>query len=241
MAGHPLPRIAIFGEVHSLFFCTQQKHLPPWNELEKEMVREPNFAHYPKMKFPKEVQKQAKRVEEVTKAWAEEDGLYADCELNLRKARQADALALKEAALAGEADPGYEATLAAERALLYQEERLKAAARVVSKESVALKQLFHQYRIGLLSTACEMADATVEEFQADVAEIGALMRKAEQKRHEGLAPLRWVSSLTDSAVQYDPNFPMSGDFRLPNTAEVKVSGIVALLRKIYLDRNEDEA
>lgn len=203
------------------------------------MVREPNFAHYPKMKFPKEVQKQVKKVEGVTKAWAEEDAVCADCELNLRKAKQADALALKDAALAGEPDPSYEATVVAERALLYQEERLKSAARLVSKESGALRQMFHQHRIDLFGTACEMADAAVEEFQADVAEIEALMKKAVQKRHDGLAALRWVSSLTDGAVQYDPNFPMSGDFRLPNTAEVKVSGIVALLRKMYIDKDEE--
>jgi hypothetical protein len=205
------------------------------------MVREPNFAHYPKMKFPKEVQKQVKKVEEVTKAWAEEDGLYADCELNLREAKQADALALKEAALAGEPDPGYEATLSAERALLYQEERVKAAARLVSKESVVLKQMFHQHRLELFEEACVMADDTVEGFRKDVAEIYTLAKKSEQKRNEGLAPLRWVSSLTDGSIQYDPNFPISGDFKLPNTAELKVSGIVTLLRKMYLDKDEEAA
>ena len=150
-------------------------------------------------------------------------------------------MALKEAALAGQLDPGYEATLSAERALLYQEERLKAAARVVSKESVALRRLFHQHGINLCRTAGQMADATGEEFQVDVDEIEARMKKAVQKRHDGLAALRWVSSFTDGAIQYDPNFPMSGDFRLPNTAEVKVSGIVALLRKIYLDKNDAAA
>ena len=205
------------------------------------MVREPNFAHYPKMKFPKEVQKQVKKVEEATKAWAEEDGLYADCELKLLEAKKADALALKEAALAGAPDPGFEATKSAQRALVYQEERLKAAARIVSKESLILTVLFREHRLKIFNEACVMAEATVEEFRRDVSEAYAFGRRAEQKRHEGLAPLRWVSSLTDGAVQYDPNFPMSGDFRLPNTAEVKVSAIVALLRKMYLYKDEAAA
>lgn len=39
----------------------------------------------------------------------------------------------------------------------------------------------------------------------------------------------------------EPIFPMSGDFGLPNTAEVKVSGIVALLRKMYLYKDEEAA
>lgn len=205
------------------------------------MVRNPNFAHYPKMKFPKDVQRQIKKVEEVTKKWAEEDTLYADCEQALLEAKYADAQALKAAALANAPDPGWEATTTAERALVYQEERLKAAARLVSKESSILTRMFRENRLELFAEACTMADDTVEAFRKDVAEIYTLVKRAEQKRNEGLAPLRWISSLTDGSIQYDPNFPVSGDFKLPNTAEVKVSGIVTLLRKMYLDKDEEAA
>ena len=36
-------------------------------------------------------------------------------------------------------------------------------------------------------------------------------------------------------------FLMSGEFTRQTTAEVKVSGIVALLRKIYLDKDDEVA
>ena len=41
------------------------------------MIQEPRFAHYPKIKYPKEVQRQIKKVKEVTKLCADEDTEYA--------------------------------------------------------------------------------------------------------------------------------------------------------------------
>jgi len=68
-----------------------------------------------------------------------------------------------------------------------------------------------------------------------------MLRDSETKRHEGLAPLRWVASLTDSNLSDDPSFPIEGGFQLPRTSEQKVLGIVALLRKFFVDRAEEAA
>ena len=84
------------------------------------------------------------------------------------------------------------------------------------------------------------AERTVETFQDDIAQVRKLVRESEARRHEGLAPLRWVESLTDSSLSYDPNFPIEGSFQLPRTSEQKVLGIVVLLRRFYLD-GEGEA
>ena len=67
------------------------------------------------------------------------------------------------------------------------------------------------------------------------------VRDSEARRNEGLAPLRWVASLTDSSLSYDPNFPIEGGFQLPRTSEQKVLGIVALLRKFFVDSAEEAA
>ena len=53
----------------------------------------------------------------------------------------------------------------AARSLLYQEERVKAAARTVSKESQALSALFREHRFELMEEACVTAERTVEVFQ----------------------------------------------------------------------------
>ena len=66
---------------------------------------------------------------------------------------------------------------------------------------------------------------TVGTFWEEIAQVGKMMRDSETKRHEGLAPLRWVASLTDSNLSYDPSFPIEGGFRLPRTSEQKVLGI----------------
>ena len=62
------------------------------------------------------------------------------------------------------------------------------------------------------------AERTVEAFQEEIAQARRLVRDSETKRHEGLAPLRWVESLTDSSLSYDPNFPIDGSFQLRRTS-----------------------
>ena len=57
------------------------------------------------------------------------------------------------------------------------------------------------------------AERTVEAFQEEIAQVRKMVRDSETKRHEGLAPLRWVASLTDSNLSYDPSFPIEGGFR----------------------------
>ena len=200
------------------------------------MIREPKFTHYPKnMKFPKPVQKQIKLVEGLTATWAEEDAEYAVRQHALSEAKSRDAEALRVAAIAGEKDPGTKATDEAARSLLYQEERVRAAARAVSKESQVLSALFREHRFELMEEACVTAESTVETFQEEMSQVRKMVRDSETKRHEGLAPLRWVASLTDSNLSYDPSFPIEGGFQLPRTSEQKVLGIVALLRKFFLD------
>ena len=61
------------------------------------------------------------------------------------------------------------------------------------------------------------AERTAEMFQKDIAQARRLVRESEARRHEGLAPLRWVASLTDSNLSYDPSFPIEGSFQLPRT------------------------
>jgi hypothetical protein len=206
------------------------------------MIREPQFAHYPNnMKFPKPIQKQIKVVEDLTATWAEEDAEYAVRQHALSLAKTADAEALKVAAIAGEPDPGTRASDEAARALVYQEERVKAAGRAVSKESQALSSLFREHRFELMEEACVIAERTVAVFQEEMSQVRKMVRDSETRRHEGLAPLRWVASLTDSNLSYDPSFPVEGSFQLPRTSEQKVLGIVALLRKFFLDKPGEAA
>ena len=81
----------------------------------------------------------------------------------------------------------------------------------------------------------------METFQEEMGNLRKLAGEIEARRHEGLAPLRWVESLTDSNLSYDPSFPIEGSFQLPRTSEQKVLGIVALLRKFFLDRPGEAA
>ena len=57
------------------------------------------------------------------------------------------------------------------------------------------------------------AERTVERFQEEMSQAREMVRDSEARRNEGLAPLRWVASLTDSNLSYDPSFPIEGGFR----------------------------
>ena len=203
------------------------------------MIQEPKHMHVPEMRFPKVVQKQIDVVNKVTAAWAEEDTLYAEKQQALSNARNADAAALKKAALAGEKDPGTKQSDAAERAVAYQEERVKAAVSLVNQEGRVLSQLLAEHRLELMETACEMAERGLARFQSDVADIKALGREAEQRRNKSLAPLRWVGRFTDGQLSYDPSFPVEGSFQVPRTAELKANAIVSLLRKVFLQKVDE--
>ena len=85
------------------------------------------------------------------------------------------------------------------------------------------------------------AERTVETFREEMSQVREMVRDREARRNEGLAPLRWVASLADSSLSYTPSFPIEGSFQLPRTSEQKVLGIVALLRKFFLDKSGEAA
>ena len=56
------------------------------------------------------------------------------------------------------------------------------------------------------------AERTVAVFQEEMSQVRKMVHDSETRRHEGLAPLRWVASLTDSNLSYDPSFPIEEVF-----------------------------
>lgn len=197
------------------------------------MIREPNFIHLPELNYPKEVKKTIKAMETAVGLWAEEDTEYAVRQQAVADAERQDGLALKKAALAGEPDPGTEATAQAQRALLYQEQRLKASIAEVNRTTADVWSVLREHRNEVIAEACANAEAGVEAWREDIASIYGQARDIQEKRRVALAGLRFVSQLTDSRLSYDPSFPVDGDFRLPNTNEKRVLDIATLLRKVY--------
>ena len=197
------------------------------------MIREPNFIHLPELNYPKEVQKTIKAMDSAVSLWAEEDTEYAARQQAVTDAEREDALALKKAALAGEPDPGTESTAQAQRALLYQEQRLKASIAEVNRATSEVWQALKEHRSEVIAEACAKAEAGVEAWREDVASLHGQAREMQEKRRVALAGLRFVSQITDTRLSYDPSFPVDGDFRLPNTTEKRVLDIATLLRKVY--------
>ena len=197
------------------------------------MIREPNFIHLPELNYPKEVQKTIKAMDSAVSLWAEEDTEYAVRQQAVTDAERQDALALKKAALAGDPDPGIEATAQAQRALLYQEQRLKASIAEVNRATSEVWLALKEHRSEVIAEACAKAEAGVEAWREDVASLYGQAREMQEKRRVALAGLRFVSQITDTRLSYDPSFPVDGDFRLPNTHEKRVLDISTLLKNAY--------
>ena len=117
----------------------------------------------------------------------------------------------------------------------------KNFSRLPCVEGASLAFMFHEQILELFEEACEVAERTVESFENEVADIRERARKAEVARHEGLAPLQWVVSLTDGNLSFDPSFPVEGSFQDLRTSEQRVLAIVALLRKFFADKPGDAA
>jgi hypothetical protein len=203
------------------------------------MIREPNFIHLPDLNYPKELKKVIQAMDSAVSLWAEEDTEYAVRQQAVMDAERVDAQALKRAALAGEPDPGTEATTQAQRALLYQEQRLRASIAEVNRATAEVWQALKEHRVEVIAEACVKAEAGVESWREDVASLYEQAREMQEKRRVALAGLRFVSQITDTRLSYDPSFPVDGDFRLPNTNEKRVLDIATLLRKVYDDANEE--
>lgn len=205
------------------------------------MIMEPNFIHLPDLKYPREVKKAIKAMDLAVSLWAEEDTEYAVRQQAVTDAERADAKALKEAALAGEPDPGTDAIAQANRALLYQEQRLKAGIAVVNRVTAEVLRLLKEHRSEVIAEACAVAEAGVEVWREDVASLYGHAREIQEKRRVALAGLRFVSQITDTRLSYDPSFPVDGDFRLPNTNEKRVLDIARLLRRLYEENSDPTA
>jgi len=77
------------------------------------------------------------------------------------------------------------------------------------------------------------AERTVEVFQEEMSQVRKMVRDSETKRHEGLAPLRWVASLTVSNLSYDPSFPIEGGGSVASDFGAEGVGDCCFVAKVF--------
>jgi hypothetical protein len=167
--------------------------------------------------------------------WAQEDTKLAELEDNVTDAKHKDAMALQAAAIANEPDPGTENTEAAERAILYQVERVRHSRSNAQKAGSLVSKALHTNRIAIIDEAVKNAEVGIEIWQKEVSLIQSNYELMVKARHESLEGLRMLSNLgmTTDLVQFDPGFPVSGDLVVPQVREDRILGLLTLLTKMF--------
>jgi hypothetical protein len=167
--------------------------------------------------------------------WAQEDTKLAELEDNVTDAKHKDAMALQAAAIANEPDPGTENTEAAERAILYQVERVRHSRSNAQKAGSLVSKALHTNRIAIIDEAVKNAEVGIEIWQKEVSLIQSNYELMVKARHESLEGLRMLSNLgmTTDLVQFDPGFPVSGNLVVPQVREDRILGLLTLLTKMF--------
>ena len=167
--------------------------------------------------------------------WAQEDTKLAELEDNVTDAKHKDAMALQAAAIANEPDPGTENTEAAERAILYQVERVRHSRSNAQKAGSLVSKALHTNRIAIIDEAVKNAEVGIEIWQKEVSLIQSNYELLIKARHESLEGLRMLSNLgmTTDLVQFDPGFPVSGNLVVPQVREDRVLGLLDQINKLF--------
>jgi hypothetical protein len=167
--------------------------------------------------------------------WAQEDTKLAELEDNVTDAKHKDAMALQAAAIANEPDPGTENTEAAERAILYQVERVRHSRSNAQKAGSLVSKALHTNRIAIIDEAVKNAEVGIEIWKKEVSLIQSNYELLVKARHESLEGLRMLSNLgmTTDLVQFDPGFPVSGNLVVPQVREDRILGLLTLLTKMF--------
>lgn len=188
-----------------------------------------------KMAYPETLQKAIDQMNVVHAEWAKQDSALAELEDDLLTAKQTDLLALREAAIANEPDPGKNNTETAERAIEYQYEKTKYARGEAQKAGQLVIKLIKENRIEVIDLSIAAASAGVEKFKQDVSLIQTNYEASVKARHEALAGLTMVGrmGITQDLIQFEPHFPIGGHLVVPNPREDRVLGLLEVLEKLF--------
>lgn len=198
----------------------------------EEVKQGPKTLGLPKnLTWPKKV---SKEMDLWDKAWAEwdETNLTLDEKLSaVSEANQADAQALRDAVAGGKPDPGVNASDKVEREVVYWTEATGQARRKTDKQSAVVWHAIQEHREDLIRDASKRTRDGAAKFQDDLREVLSRGQKAIDDRQASYEGLRFVNRLTDSALSFDPSFPVEGSMSVPKSHENRPLGIATLLEK----------
>ena len=89
----------------------------------------------------------------------------------------------------------------------------------------------------VIAMAINKARKGVQVWQKDIYEIAARQMEAMQARSESLDGVRMLAywGLTNEVINFDPHFPLVGNFMVPSAHETRLLGMLDSLEMTFLE------
>lgn len=190
------------------------------------------------MPYPKDIQKLIKAHELLMAQYEEERTKLYQLEDENRNAEHNDMEALKEAAIAGEPDPGIQATTDTARAVEYQTIRTRAKVKQVREATASVNAALMRNRLVIIELACEMLENGATEWDRALVKLHIDFAEAYEKRRESINGMRTVFelNLTRPEISFglDNIHRAGGGFKVPES-DKSSAWLVKTLREIYAE------
>ena len=207
-----------------------------------ELERHPISLGLPNRPWPKPVASEVTKWEKAWDEWDKENVKLHDRRDDYVKAEKASREAMLDAVKKGLPDPGeLPEVQTAKRAYEFQTEKTKHLRKVANDQARKVSEVLKDHSKVLFSMACDEAESFASEYPAMVEDLKTRYDEIVKKRQEAYHLLRWVERFTDGKVLYEPSFPLEGAASFPQTHENRVWGVVEILRKLYVQGDEDES
>lgn len=188
------------------------------------------------MNYPKQIKQLIKAYEAQLAEFRQENSKLEELRSKHSEAEYNDMAALKIAAIAGEPDPGIQATQDTARAVEYQAIRTKAKVTEVNESSAQVNTAIRQNRLVVIELACEKLEQGSIEWNTALVKLQVDFAEAYEARHESINGMRTLIelNLTTPEISFgvDGMYRQGEGFKVPDSDSAS-TGLVTTLRGIY--------
>jgi hypothetical protein len=172
-----------------------------FTKKKRENMIQPTTPNLAKLKYPTAIKKAQAEVDRFSSAWVEEDTIREELKTQLDESQVKDAVAFKEAAIAGDPIPDEANTHSIEKMLAYQNVRAHHAKSQCDNASRKLVSLVKENKEAVIALAIGKARNGVEAWKADVDNIAIRQIEATKARSETLDGVRMLAYLDLTACK----------------------------------------
>jgi hypothetical protein len=195
------------------------------------------------MPYPKQIQKLIKDHSSLMAKYVEEETKLYKLQDKNKEAEYNDIEALREAAIAGEPDPGDQATTDSARAVEYQAIRTRAAVKAVRDATSLVDTALIENRLVVIELACKMLEKGASKWDQALVKIQVDFAEAYEAKRESMNGMKSVLELNLTTPEM--SFSLNGislqseGFQLPKADKASLL-LVQHMRNTYAKKAKPE-